>query len=390
MDPRLKEILLRKSQIRSLLGAANDADLAAFETELTALENEEKSIQQRASIAQRLGTGELSGTAVFEQRGQDKAPEAQTRETILGSEEYRSAWLKNLKGNSLSETEQRSISSAADSGGAVIPTVTFNKVIARLKQISVIFPLVSELNIPSNVKIPFEKTTADVKVVAMGTASTPDSDKVDYLSLTAYKLIKTIEIEADVDAMSISAFEEFIVTQLGNKMKMLVDYLIIAGTGSDEPTGILTSVTPIETAGTAWDYDDIQDLLGTLPSAYAVNARLIMSRQTLYKKIAKIKDEVKQPVFVRAKTDAEAIDRGIEGKLEGYPVTLYDNMPADTIIFGDLSFYFWNWVKAFAIAKSLEAGFLKGSVVYRALGLGDGDVALEEAFVVQQLKETSS
>ena len=142
MEKRLREIQARKAAIRSALDAATDEEITAFETELSKLEAEEATINKRSAIAQRLNSGELAGTPVFEQREQEYTPEMQEREKLLESQEYRSAWLKDLKGDRLSDVEKRAITSAADSGGAVIPTITLNKVIEKLKQISIIYPLV--------------------------------------------------------------------------------------------------------------------------------------------------------------------------------------------------------------------------------------------------------
>jgi HK97 family phage major capsid protein len=393
MEKRLQEIQARKLEIRSLLSGGSNVDLDAIKSELAGLEAETTSIEERSKIANSLNVGDVVGKTLFESRAKEKVDTGVVeREQLLASEEYRSSWLKDLKGDKLSEVEKRSISSASESGGAVIPTITLNKVIAKLKQVSIVFPLVSQLEIPSKVSIPFEKDNADASWLAQGTGSTPSSDTMGSLDLSSYKIMKTIEIDADVDAMSISAFESFIVDQLTNKIKMAVDASIISGNGTSQAKGILTAITPIETAETTgWEYDDICNLLAELPSSYAANGVLMMSRKTLYKQIAKIKDDNKQPIFVHSRTDANQPERlaGIEGKILGYPVKVYDKVPDNTIIFGDFQFYFFNWVKAFIIEKSREAGFLKGSTVYRALGQADGAPALEEAFVVQQLKESS-
>lgn len=389
MFKRLQEIRKRKLEIRTALAGGGEVDLDAFKAELAALESEEQGIEERKKLAASINAGEIEGNPVElpkEQRNVAVEPEKMERDTLLAAPEYRNAFLKSLMGKSLNDIEKRMMTTAANSVGSVIPTQTLNKIVEKLKQVAIIYPLVTSMEIPSNVIIPVEKTTADASWVPEATASEDSDDLIENISLSAYKILKTIEISAQVEAMSIDAFENFIVTQLSNKVKMVVDAAIISGNGTGKATGILKEATPVPTRlTTGWEYDDIVNLVGALGSMYAVNAVFVMSRTTLYSRIAKIKDENKNPIFIPKAED------GFAGKILGYPVKVYDATGADTIIFGDFSYYFFNWVKPFVIEKSKEAGFRSGSTVFRALGLADGKPALvDEAFVVQVLKGTDS
>jgi len=406
MEKRLKEIIARKLEIRNMFNSGGDVDLEAIKAELAALDAEVKTIEERSKISALLGSGDITGKPLFENRGSDKKdPAILERCELLLSEEYRNAWLKNLQdaeergknelSSTLTDIEKRSITSAAGSGGAVIPTLTLNKVIEKLYQTSIIFPLVSSLEIPSNLTIPFESETEEASWVDMDTDSADSDDETGELSLTAYKIIKTIEIDADVSKMSISAFETFIVNTLARKVKKAIDISIINGSGATgkQATGIIKALTGTDYAITSkyniLSYDDICDLFAALPTSYAVNAKLVLNRKFLYGTIAKIKDEQGRPIFIHARSDDGSKQKGIEGQILGYPVVIYDFVPDNTMIFGDFEYYYFNWVQAFLITKSLEAGFRKGSVVYRALGLADGNVALQEAFVVQTLGTTA-
>lgn len=378
---RLIEIRKRKSEIRALLDNATDIELRGFETELAGLDSEEQGLELRSKLAGQLNAGKLEGQEL--PKGETRkmfTPEAMTPEEIISSPEYRSAYLKDLQGKSLDDSEKRAMLTVANNGAAV-PTQTLNKIVEKLRQVSVIFPMVTSLNIASNVSIPVENANTDASWVAEATASTDGADlTTSTISLTAYKLIKTLELSANVEAMSVDAFENFVVTALSNKVKIAVDAAIISGNGTTQAQGIVTAITPIATAAnTGWTYDDVLDLLKGLSSMYATNAVIVMSRTTLYNRIAKIKDTTNKPIFV---VNAEG---GFAGKIMGYPVKTYDALADDKIIFGDFSYYYFNFVKDFGIEKDKSVGFRTGSVVYRAMALADGKVALNEAFVVQNL-----
>ena len=373
---RLQEIEARKAEIRSLLQGTSEVDLNALKSELELLSIEKSNIEERKMLADSIQVNEINVRSI---EPKEDTPED---EDVVGSKEYRSAWLKNLMGKELNEVEKRAMTTASNSAGAVVPTITMNKIIEKLKQAGVILPLVTTLNIPSNVKIPVEDTTYDVEWVAEG-GSNDKSDKLTVCELGANELIKTIEITAHVEAMSVDAFESFLIAQLVKKAKIAVDYGIINGTGTNNlPKGIISEVEPIETASTsAYAYDDIMTILASLPSGYKQNARFVVSTNTLYNEIAKIKDDNKNPIF-KAETDGR-----FEGRLCGYPVVTYDNLADGKVIFGDFDYYYFNFVKNFEIAKDTSVGFKTGKVCYRVLGIADGNVALTEAFVVMGKKQ---
>ncbi len=389
MSVRLKRIKARKVEIRSLLQNGEQVDLAALTQELDALEVEERGLQDlenRLEIAGKLNNEEIRGNEI-------KKPDVEIRakniefnpDSVLESAEYRSAYLKTLQGVKLNEVEERAMMTVSNNS-AVVPTQTLNKIVEKLKQVSVIFPMVTALNIPSNVTIPVENVNTDASWVAEATASTDGTDLTTAsISLAAYKLIKTLEFSANIESMSIDAFESFIVTALSNKIKIAIDAAIITGNGTTQAEGIVTAITAVETAeSTGWTYQDILDLLSGLSSMYATNAVIVVNRKTLYKRIASIKDTTGKPIFV---VNAE---NGFAGKIMGYPVKTYDALADDKIIFGDFTYYYFNIVKDFGIEKNDAVGFRTGSTVYRVMALCDGKVALEEAFVVQNLKAGSS
>ena len=90
----------------------------------------------------------------------------------------------------------------------------------------------------------------------------------------------------------------------------------------------------------------------------------MMSTNTLYKKVKKIKDNDNKPIF---NPDLN--------KVLGRDVVECDDVPDGTIIFGDFSEYIFNWNKDAEITKSGEAGFTSGDTYFRVLALADGGLA---------------
>ena len=242
--------------------------------------------------------------------------------------------------------------------------------------------------VPGNLSIVVANAKNAASWKAEGVDGTPADDTVVSIQLTGYELIKLVEMSAAAEAMTIDAFEQYITSEIGRQMAIAVENAILNGSGTGGPTGMPTGIL----TGINWDtttnspnshsyttaaisYDDIVDGLALLPTMYHNNAVFVMNRKMLFSGIRKIKAQDGQPVFTYNPQDKAAMT------ILGYPVILDDYMPDDTILLGDLSYYYMNFAKAPTIDVSREAGFKSGKVTYRGLAVADGKPALAEAFV---------
>lgn len=381
---RLQEIQKRMKEIETLLNSDEQVDIDALETEINELRSEQKEIEQREKrnkMAKDLETGKIEGRNI--DKGEDGRMEFEkiSFEEVRASEEYRSAYLKNLQGKRLTEVEERALTTANSS--SAVPTITENRIIDKLRQVSVLFSKISVSYIPGDIKmvVANAKTAANWK--AEGTDGTPANDTVTEVSLKGYELIKLVEISAVAKAMTISAFENYIIDELGRQMGIAIENAILngAGSGSNEPTGILavanfSASNQVEiAAGTTVDYDDLTEMLSKLPTLYHPGAVFVMSRAMFWKEVKSIKTADGNPIFTYNPQD------GVKFAILGYPVEIDDYIADDVILFGDLSYYRMNIPKSPEISTSEHAGFLSGKTVYRGLAVADGKVSLSEAFV---------
>lgn len=364
---RLLEIRRRKEELRSLVDSkeatTEQINAAIAEVDkLDAEENElEKSEKQPNQIEKR-GTTILTMTEKKENLGLDSA-------------EYRSAFFKHLAGVSLSEVEQRAMTTNTSSAGVAVPTSTMNKIYEKIKNASVVYGKVTVSHLKGNVVIPYENVTNDVERKAEGAEGTIQNDTLKELRLGAKKYIKLVQLTCELENTSIDALEGYVVSQLSKKLAQAIDYDIINGSGTNCATGILTSITASETAGTEWTYDDVCDLFAEIKATARKSATLMMSTNTLYKQIKKIKDADKKPIF-----DPNA------NKVLGRDITECDDIPDGTIVFGDFADYQFNWNKEATIDKSEEVAFKAGDSVFRILALADGGLLDLGSFAAKKVK----
>lgn len=355
----------RKSAIVAELdneGADLDAleeEVRAIKAELEAREAEEaKKAEVREAVAS--GEGEVIKTFVEEKREMEK-------NYSIDSVEYRDAWLKNLMGKELNAEER-----AAITGTDAIPTETLNKIINVLKE-NALLGKIDMLEIPGYVKIPIYATNND----ATWTDTATDSqDVIGSITLQPKQLIKTIEVPATVDKMSISAFERYITEALANKIESALQKAVIAGTGTTEPVGIITAATSKVGKFTkaAVTKADLLAEMGDLPSEYQNGACWIMPSKVFFSEVMAIADH----------NDFTNVNNGFDYKLFGKDVVFDDNAKVstqDAILYGQPKAYHVNLGEGVRVAKDMSVGFRSNSAVYRGVCLADGNLDNSNAFV---------
>ena len=334
--------------------------------ELNAAKEEiRKAAEQAAETRRMIADGTVPVTVL---QSRNNGQEAQKRTFAVDSVEYRDAYLKNLMGKPLDAEERAALTSA----NAVIPTEMQNKIWDKLRE----NPLIAEidmLHVPGYVVLPKANTVGDANWVAMGTAATDSADVVGSVSLGAKKLIKTIEIEADIKAMSIPAFQTWLVNKLVEKMETAICAAVINGAGSATvPQGVMAAAAGATAKTVAFTVAGLGEAMGALPSAYHRNAVWVMSAATFYGTIMPLATD----------SNGLLVMNGIEQRLLGHKVVLDENVAAK-IIFGDFhNGYAFNFGDDIRVESDTSVEFRKGSTVYRAMALADGAVVQGEAFVV--------
>jgi len=289
----------------------------------------------------------------------------------VSSPEYRDAFLRNLQGKELNAEER-----AAVTATAAIPTQTMNEIVHKL-ELNPLIAAVDVTNIPGYVTYPVESSVAEAAWVAMGTAAEDSADTLSSITLGAYKLIKTVEITADVEAMAVDAFEAWLVARLVNKIEKALDAGIINGLGTTQATGILTSKTEADLTfsrgGITWK--QLTAIPGKIGGQYLNGASFVMSPDLFFGKVLGMSDSAGNRVAV---LDPQGPARY---NVLGFPCIIDGNITSEDILFGDLKAYKLNFAKAIEVKKSEEAAFRTGSAVYRAMTLADGKLADLNAIV---------
>lgn len=359
------------------------ADLNALTAEVDALEARANELKETAEKRAALASKVIARNDVVKENIVEEKTVEEKRTFSPDSVEYRDAYLKNLMGKDLNVEERAALTAAAD----IIPTELVNQIYGRLED----NPLYAELNVmrfPGYVQIPYAKTVNEASWKTIGAASTDSGDEVDSISLSMYKLIKTIEITADIQAAAIPVFQSWLVDTLARKMIAAICAAVLNGTGSGQPTGVIGGLTPVASSVT---YDNILAAMAAVPGAYHRDAIFVMSSATFFNKVMTLKDDQKRPLVVQG---VAGVDRAPIYTLLGHRVILEesaDTASYDNIVFGNFrEGYAFNFAKDVAIESDGSVEFRKGSVVYRAMALCDGKPVISDAFAAISVASTTA
>lgn len=394
-EKRLKEIRDRKVEIRKLLEGDNkDIKLDELDKELRSLDTEQKDIEKRMVIAKGINEGTISADPVPQPEAQPQKRnfESMDQEELLKAPEYRSAYLKRLQGKRLNEVErqaisvgeQRAITTDQGSAGPAVPSTTFNMIIDKLRQTSVLFPLITSTFIPGNLNIVVANAKNAAKWSAEAADGSDDNDNVVSVSLGGFLLAKFVKLSINVLNMTIDAFEVYITAELSRQLAIAIENAILSGKGPSptdgskpQPTGIIPGIVWDATNSisyTALDYDTLVDGRAKLGTLYRANAIFVMN-STTEAAMMKIKTSTGKPIF------SQDPQNGFIQKILNRPYIVDDYVPDDVVLFMDPSYYKMNFSQSPIIETSRDAGFMSSSVVYRGLLIADGKPALSEAFV---------
>ena len=377
-EMNMEQLETRQAELMAELSAENRENLEEDQleeraNELEAVKAEIEAREQAAKEAEELRQ------EVAESRLDPVIKEFKTEEKkmedrfAINSPEYREAFLKDLQGKELTAEER-----AAVTATAAIPTVTMNQIVGKL-ELNPLLAAVDLTQIPGYVTYPAENSINEAAWVAMGSAATDSADSIQAVQLGAYKLIKTVEITADVEAMSIDAFESWLVARLANKIEKALDSAILNGGGADSSmaTGIKVTKSAQDgtftRAGITWK--QLTEIMGKLAPQYHANASFCMSPSLFFGKVLGMVDSQNNRVVVNDPQEPRKYN------ILGFPAIIDGNAGTEELYFGDFKAYKLNLAKGIEVKKSEEAAFRTGSAVYRAMTLADGKLADANAIV---------
>ena len=358
---RMQEINARKAELRSMLEGSGEVDLDAIEKELRDLDTEFKELEKRKATIDGINAGTIPAVEI------PNPVTARSADTFDQDKEYRSAWLKTLQGEALTENEQRAYSTAANSALPAIPESTANEIIKKMYEVAPILQRCKIFHVPGNFKFAVEGTNSDAALHTENGSITAASDSLGSVSLTGYEIVKLVKASRATVNMTINAFESYIVEIIAEAIARKIENYIFAGTGSNQPGGVANGgkgsngaytagtdqVTVAASANVA--EADITTLYGMLASGYERNAVWAMSKATFFAYFYALMNKSKNNLIEFA-----------NGKyyIMGCEVYFTGSLAMGVAYLGDFSYIVGNYSQDITVVKSEHSGLATNSVDY--------------------------
>lgn len=385
-DHSVEDIEKRAQEIGRLVNTDLGADVGALNIELDGLKQAKANAEERS---QNPGTRFNPVTGMNFDQGH-KVPEGD----VYASAEYRSAFLKTMLGQKLTDAEAKTYKRAMElaemekradafstttSAAAVLPTTTLNEVISKARTMGGLISECRDFAIPTRLAVPIGTPSTKAQWHAQGALVESEEPELAHVAFDGHELIKVFSISAAVKRMSIEAFEAYLVEELTACVLAAIADALVNGDGEGQGAGVLAGVTWDETNSftytTAPAYADFAKMLGMLKRGYGAGAKFAMSNSTLYNQVYTLTDLNERPIFLPDPRNDDI------GRILGKEVVVDDYIEDGIILLGNWTYMGYNIPEGLLLEVSRDSSFRSGLIDYRALAVADTKPLVGEAFV---------
>lgn len=238
-------------------------------------------------------------------------PKQKRTGNILDSMEYRNAFAAYVRTGD--ESQFAALESRADATlittdvGKIIPNTIMNEFIRELKVYGNLYNRVRKLNVKGGVEFPIESLVPTISWITETTVS--DTQKVPEIKTSVsfgYHICEARIAQSLLSqVVTLDILESEIARLLAEAFVKEFDRIIINGTGSGQPTGILTDTRVAAAHKITFTAAELADwtkwrtkLFAKIPLAYRGEGVMIMTAATWETYIMTLKDDNNRPLYV--------------------------------------------------------------------------------------------
>ena len=267
----------------------------------------------------------------------------------------------------------------ATAGGNTVPTSFYDQLIAHMIEVSGVLmagPTVLNTDSGESIEVPTTTAHSSAGIVLESAAIGTSDPAFAKRTLYAYKYGVLLQVSNELLSDTGVDLEGYLAMQAGRALGNAFGAHLVTGTGSGQPTGVITSATTGVTGMTSFGgeflADNLIDLYFSVIAPYRNSASCgwLMKDATLAL-VRKLKDQTNQYLW------QPSIQAGAPDTLLGKPVHTDPNVAAvapsaKSVAFGDFSAYFVRQVNGIRFERSDDYAFNTDLVTFRALLRGDG------------------
>lgn len=324
LQARLDELIAETSEEKR--DALNEDELEARINEIEAVRAEIN--KRKAAAAEQARQAEEAA----QMDGEPIIKEDRKMNYTVSSPEYRTAFLKTLRGDELNQEERSAyVATTGDTtannhgAGLLVPTEMLNNIWSLIEEQHAILGDITLYRTNTYLSIPVHTAIAQGDATAVSENAANDDEINNFMTVTLHgnDYSKTVKISYAMAQMSIDALETYLTNEIASRLG--------AAMARDTITGILTDYYTTDNTVVALNstltYGNVAAAFGALKNANG-NAVVYGTNKTIYTRLATLEDTEGHLIF---QPDATA---GIQGRLLGAPVKVEDGLSDDVLLIG--------------------------------------------------------
>ena len=349
------ELIARRDELKGI--GENPESRSVEELEQLAEERnliEEELTERRAAAArdQLRRDGIAAGSIGTNVLARQPEP-AQQRNYGPDSAEYRTAWLKKMAVRDgvalfgeLNEEETRAYTHTTANTGAVVPTAVLNRIVELVESQYPMYNDASKSAMVQGFQIPRHTAIAagDAAATNEGVANSDEQDSFDLLPLSGVEIKKHIVISRKMKWQSISAFEDWVVTHIAERIGVAKEARILSQL-ADATYGIAEA-----NIGSGVEATDA-NIRAYLGKVRGTGAKVLYANAyTIWNILAGINDGAGNKAFIPS-PQADPVTKGV---VYGYTVKEDNNLSDKVIYAGAPSKILANDFEALFINRAMD------------------------------------
>lgn len=274
-------------------------------------DGESRSAQPQAQTAPQMRGGNPMASYGQQTGAQATQPQQRTAESYLDTLEYRQAFATYVRTGVWNYEQRDAIAGMVTTAdiGKIIPNTIMQEVIKELKSYGNLYNRVRKLNVPGGVEFPIEDLIPTVSWITETTVSDNQSAPELKTSVAFGYHIAEARIAQTLlsQVVSLVMLESEIAKILAEAFIKEFDRIIINGSGSGQPTGILNDTRVKASnkitiaAADAVDWTKWREkLFAKIPLSYRTGGVLLMTVDTWEGLICTMKDANNRPLYTEA------------------------------------------------------------------------------------------
>ena len=277
--------------------------------------------------------------------------------------------------------------STGSEGGYTVATEYYRQLTEAMKQSGGIRSVARILQTSTGAQMLFptaDATSEEGEIVGQNAAVGAADTTFGQISIDVYKYSsKKIALPFELIQDSMFDIEAYIQALLARRIGRITDKHFTAGTGTNQPRGLITAATVGKVGKTGQassiTYDDLVDLEHSVDPAYRNGGRVgFMMHDATLKELRKLKDSDGRPIFVPGYEQGNP--GGAPDRLLNRPIYINQAMDpmkanAKSVAFGDFSTYFIREVMDLTLFRMADSGFItSGQIGFIAFNRQGGNL----------------